>query len=62
MLQRGTDIRNMKIHHWPDSHLYYGVFIPFCLFNVALNERKLKIHNPTGFTGMTSSASVLTRI
>lgn len=56
MLKRGTDIRNMKIYHWPDSHFYYGVFIPLCLFNVALNERKLKIHIPTGLTSMTSSA------
>lgn len=62
MLKRGTVIRNMKMHHWPDSHLYYGVFMPLCLLNVALNERKLKIHNPTEHTSMTSSASVLTRI
>lgn len=43
MLKRGTDIRDMKIHHWPDSHLCYRAFTPFCLFKVALNEEKKQV-------------------
>lgn len=35
-----TDIRYINIYRWLDSHLYYGAFIPFCIFKVALNEKK----------------------